>query len=1169
MIHTQVTSPVTGYAPNANDDAVEADAGSTGSDLDNADAPPDPASPHSDSLARLAAQNGFHVGTYPAANSPSASAGDAAAAAPLTTAPTDPRFAAVNDALQAGKGSEAIDAAKALLAALQQDKPPQLQLLNQARMSMAAAAMMAGDLDSAQNALLAINPKTLDDAGKAQHDDLRNLLKDFREQSFSAAFEADTGKGSAVKDKGKAAADEAGKLVELLQKTDPANTAEISQARLKQANALLMGQHYREAEKALKGLNEKQLAPEQKDYLHAIHDEMHAQQIDALSAGYDYDMKHKRFKEAVSTATAMVNDLAKNFPDSKDHLLAARLQQATAQIMNGEMESARGSLGRIDSETLKQMPEGIQKRYRDLSGAVREHFETVKKLEALKVEQAAIEGQLKAIDALTSSGNKADAAKAVPLAEQLLATMQQKHPEAVDNAELTLANARLAAGDIAGAKADLQAIANTTKDPAVKDQAQLLQARAVLKEGQTDKAIGMLRTLSATASTPEVRQAAKNVIISVECGYLKNVERKAGLEQKRLDDIKIEKTPQSGWALLNPFTSVKLVFGKYDRLQEDHNRNLNCLGLVQTGLVVAGAKMNKLGLTLADLQKMSADQLTQLVGKQDVVAVQAALNNPDVQLIARNDFQGKNFSWDKNTWYVDASYLDTDMDKVAHWVGNQVRGARNYDEELKGSDSLFDRAVGYTSGAILDAVSSANSFVKDKIQNASDFYNDPSRKDTWYGKLGRAGTFGGEILTSAFAMPATIVDYKASDAERANAITGTLLMVGTLGVLKSGGPAWASMGNASSRIASTRMAQWVANSEFGQLAGRTASKLGQGAAKLESRFEATGFAKTMDTVKSGLGKLNPEINIGRAKPAPAVAGAGSLEVHPTMPNVMIDSGIPGFDMNKLLRELDRTPGGARIAERIRGGEIEVTVTREPLARGADGMALDNELQVVWGGSIEETASTAIHEGAHVIDPAAMPDGRGVSYASREAIARAEEYEYRQIAGLKPYDGAEQAYRDAFNGAKASGASDIEARLAAEKEMIRVLQADPHYGIGGNGGANPSIKVGDGSPRLISAEELNKQIPQAGNVGGEKRLLNRVERKNANYILDALQDVGKGDASAMNRLSPFRPHQHGSGEFAGWWSVDLVEGNPGEMRIFFRQGQNGFEAKIRQYIHYDK
>ena len=1076
----------------------------------------------------------------------SASAASASSGKETAETPVDPRFSKFNEAFQAGDGEKATSAANELLTQLQAEKPPQPALINQARMSLAAGAMLKGDLSQAQKALLAIDPRKLGDADRQQFNELRDLLADAHRQGFSDSMKSDSSdNAAAAKDRGKAASGQAKELLELLQKTDPSNTTAISDTRLKLANAQLMGGNYRDAEKTLTGINEKQLGPEAKQYLGAIRDEMHAQQIDALGSAYASDMKQKKYKDAASNATAMVNDLAKNFPDAKGQIVTARLQQATAQIMGDDMTAARTSLAHVNRDDLKQMPKEVQDRFGELNTAVTKHFDAVKKMDALKAEQAEIEKQVKTIDTLTTSGDKAKAQQAVPLAEKLVATIQQKYPDntkAIEGAKLTLANAKLEAGDRPGAMSDLQAIAANTKDPAVKDQAQLFQARATLQGGETDKGVKMLRDLSNTAETPEIRKAAKGVIISIETGYLKNVEQKAGLEQKRLEAIKVEKDP-SGWSLFNPVTAVKFISHGYDNLLEDHERNMNYLGVVGSGANDLTIAMKKNGLTLDEISKMNFNQLAALpgVGQQSAREIQIALKNVDVQTINKDSFQGKNFSWENNTWYVDASYLDTEMDKVAKWVGDQVRGARNYDETLKKSDSLFERAVGYASAGILDGVSAANSFVKEQIKTAEDFYNDPSRKDAWYSKLGRAGTFGADVLASTFTMPATIADYKATDAERAGAITGTLLMVGTAGVLKAGGPAWESLGagasRAGSRIASTRLAQTLAKSEFGQWAGRTAEKIGEKAVKLEEKFEAPGVAKGADKIKASFGKvekafeetsfakrvdrikagLGTDVKLGGSKAVGggAAEGAGTLEIHPKMSNVMFDNGIKEFNMDKIMKELDRTAEGSRIADRIRSGELHVTVSREPIAPEIDGMARPaaNEIYVKWGGSIEETTSTMIHEGVHTMDPTEVIGGQ----ASREAIAREAEYDYRMKAGLKymdPPDYGEQVYRDTFTSAKNRGLSDREAHIAADKELAKALREDEFYGQGQAGPAGQARKVrGPAAPEdAARINELNKWVSDrkiTGDVPGLRERLHLGDAEARAEFEEFKADIAKG------------------------------------------------------------
>ena len=52
------------------------------------------------------------------------------------------------------------------------------------------------------------------------------------------------------------------------------------------------------------------------------------------------------------------------------------------------------------------------------------------------------------------------------------------------------------------------------------------------------------------------------------------------------------------------------------------------------------------------------------------------------------------------------------------------------------------------------------------------------------------------------------------------------------------------------------------------------------------------------------------------------------------------------------------------------------------------------------------------------------------------------------------------------------------------------------------------------------------------------------------------DANRGNADAMKRADPYRPHEHTTGQFKGWTSVDLLPDNPGGlnvMRMFLSQG----------------
>jgi hypothetical protein len=140
-----------------------------------------------------------------------------------------------------------------------------------------------------------------------------------------------------------------------------------------------------------------------------------------------------------------------------------------------------------------------------------------------------------------------------------------------------------------------------------------------------------------------------------------------------------------------------------------------------------------------------------------------------------------------------------------------------------------------------------------------------------------------------------------------------------------------------------------------------------------------------------------------------------------------------------------------------------------------------------------------------------------------------------------------------------------AKKTAETHEGQVQQPDVPPGPAPNVPPGPAPST---TPALITDAQLNEVVPRAKTARALARRLSTNERKTAKEIVDALADVNRGNANAINRVAGFRPHIHHGGEFDGWWAVDLVEGNPGAaniMRIFFRKGQNGlFEAKLRQY-----
>ncbi len=1001
--------------------------------------------------SKLEAGGSAGISAAGAAAAPAATAPAPAAAETQSYLSTDPRFADVNAALNASDGEAAMGAASKLIAELQKEKPPNQQLLNEARMGLAAGAMVAGKLNDAQKVLLAIPPKSLGAVDKAEFNDLRDLLKSARLDLFTSSFKADMGRDSKVKDRGQAAADQARELLELLQKTEPGNTEEIDEVRMKLANALLVGGHYRDAEMALTGVNEKPLPSELKNYLQDIRQEIHVQQIVSLGNAYDADIKKGNYKEAVSNATALVNDLAKYFPGAKDHIMAARVELASAQMMAGDVEGARKSLAHVTREEFQAAPKELQQLYHERNSQIDKYMEAEKKL---KSDEASIQHELQSIESLLRSGNKDLAKDAAAQAERLLETVKQKYPdntEAISRMELTVANVELAAGQNDVAIDRLQKLASTSSDPEVKDQAKLFEAQAWLQKGQVSKGVQMMRSLSETASTPEIQKAAKSGVISVESDYLKAVDKKTDLERDQLDRIKAGKTAKddSWYRAFNPFNINR------PSVAEEHEMNLNRLFALGNGAIDLQRVMKNLNLTVSDIQKMDFKELSKTVGSEKLAReFQVALANPDVQLIAKDDFNSGKFSWETNKLYVDPSYLESAIEVDGRLLGQALRGVHSGLDKAAHSGIPLLSEIGALGEASMDALSATNRLVKSTFQHAWNFYNEADAKGKWYGGVGRGITWGAEQVASVFTMPATVLDYKADDRERGDAIVGTLAMVGTAGLLEAGGPVLArGLGAVGSRVATSGLGRWVADSWLGRVATNVGGKIG--------------------------GVLRTEIKLGGSKEVET----GGLAVHSRMSNVMYDSSIKGFDMDKLLKELETTDAGSRIADGVRRGEIHVTVTREPLVGDAtvEGMSYGKEMNVVWQGSVEETASTALHEGVHNLDPTTTPGGKDVSETSREALAREAEYEYRIKRNLpvKDTDPFEKVYRSTLDAGKKSGLSDAEARLQAEQALVNELSKDPFYGKNTAGTVGQARRVG---PVAAEDAERIRQITEWQNRG---------------------------------------------------------------------------------------
>lgn len=496
-------------------------------------------------------------------------------------------------------------------------------------------------------------------------------------------------------------------------------------------------------------------------------------------------------------------------------------------------------------------------------------------------DRIAIDGLAADVRAHMASGRYGSAALAAAELVELLEEREGTPPGVLAQARLALASARLAKGDIRGAKHALRRIdvddletpaarkhhraltkaasaAAAAKIRAARDQAKMHQVADALEHGRTAEALRLLKDLASTSEVPATQKVAKRIIAALEGEVLATVAQKASAERSRLGALKLEKTPQSGWALLNPVTSVKMIAGHYDNLDVIHEENLSALSRIEQGARAATSLMQREGLTLADLRRMSVKDLSARVGRGNALAIKDVLVNDDVERAAAGRLDG--FSWDRNAAYVDATYLDTEFDVIGKWVGAQVRGARATAGTLSGSESLAYRLVGEASATILDGASAVNGELKSATAVAHAYWSDPSR-DSWLATAAGGAVTAGELLAMPVTAPLTLVDVNATDDERADAARMTAAMLATAGVVKGGAPAFGTLAKGAGKVAGSKAVQTITATKGGQAVGAVVRRVATSAARLEARFEATAFAKGADRVKAFLTRANPTVSV--------------------------------------------------------------------------------------------------------------------------------------------------------------------------------------------------------------------------------------------------------------------------------------------------------------------
>jgi hypothetical protein len=106
------------------------------------------------------------------------------------------------------------------------------------------------------------------------------------------------------------------------------------------------------------------------------------------------------------------------------------------------------------------------------------------------------------------------------------------------------------------------------------------------------------------------------------------------------------------------------------------------------------------------------------------------------------------------------------------------------------------------------------------------------------------------------------------------------------------------------------------------------------------------------------------------------------------------------------------------------------------------------------------------------------------------------------------------------------------------------------------------------PPLMSAEELNKPVPQTKDGIGPKNRLTPRERTGVMKILNVLERVRNGESWAWVELIGLRIKRMEYGKWAeqGWFEIDVLPGNPGALnrvRLLIRWVPGDIEVKLRQ------
>ena len=240
------------------------------------------------------------------------------------------------------------------------------------------------------------------------------------------------------------------------------------------------------------------------------------------------------------------------------------------------------------------------------------------------------------------------------------------------------------------------------------------------------------------------------------------------------------------------------------------------------------------------------------------------------------------------------------------------------------------------------------------------------------------------------------------------------------------------------------------------------------------------------------------------------------------PNVLL-KGVSIEQFKALLTELKgSTDMGREVARRIDSGELHITLDTERVSATASGLAVPKEVHVVWGETLQETASTTIHEGVHQADPA-LSDGSARSEV--EARARVHEYEYRALRKLGSYDAPEEIYRSMLDKAEKAGKTRVEALQVARTAMIDMMRADPKlYGIEpapSGGGKGPAKQPG----KPVAPAKTRAQFDAEDSASRWKNTVEDAVDEGVWTIAEPVEGPGPAEALSANvppKIAPLEP-----------------------------------------------